>query len=94
MHDRTRIKRCRNSSISTHILEGKVFEMIREIMLDPMKLRFCIDRGDALDDRSIGRRLSRLAGEIAGLEDERRRIIDQYAIEEITGEAYIAANRG
>jgi site-specific DNA recombinase len=93
MHDRTRIKRCRNSSISTHILEGKVFEMIREIMLDPTKLRFCIDRGDALDDRSIGRRLSRLAGEIAGLEDERRRIIDQYAVEQTTGEAYIAANR-
>jgi site-specific DNA recombinase len=93
LHDRTRIKRCRNSSISTHILEGKVSEMIRETMLDPTKLRFCIDINGGLDDRSIGRKLSRLAGEIAGLEDERRRIIDQYAVDQITGEEYIAANR-
>jgi hypothetical protein len=28
MHDRTRIERCHNSEIGTHILEGKVFEMI------------------------------------------------------------------
>jgi Recombinase zinc beta ribbon domain len=35
MHDRTRIERCRNSEIGTHILESKVLELIREIMLDP-----------------------------------------------------------
>jgi hypothetical protein len=29
--------------IGTHILEGKVFEMIRETMLDPGKLRGCIE---------------------------------------------------
>jgi hypothetical protein len=51
MHDRTRIERCRNSEIGTHILEGKVFELIREIMLDPGKLRGCIDTGGRLDDR-------------------------------------------
>jgi hypothetical protein len=44
MHDRTRIER-RNSEIGTHILEGKVFEMIREIMLDPGKLRGRINGG-------------------------------------------------
>jgi hypothetical protein len=43
MHDRTRIERCRNSEIGTHILEDKVFELIREIMLDPGKLRGCTD---------------------------------------------------
>ena len=31
----------RNSEISTHILERHVFEMIRETMLDPGKLRGC-----------------------------------------------------
>jgi hypothetical protein len=62
-------------------------------MLLRAKLHFCIDRADTLDDRSIGRKLSRLAGEIAGLEDERRRIIDQYAVDQITGEEYVAANR-
>ena len=51
MHDRTRIERCRNSEIGTHILEGKVFELIREIMLDPGKLRGCIDTGGRLTTR-------------------------------------------
>jgi hypothetical protein len=55
MHDGTRIERCRNSEIGTHLLEGKVFEMIREIMLDPAKLRGCIDTGGRLDDRSISK---------------------------------------
>ena len=61
MHDRTRIERCRNAEIGTHILEGKVFELIREIMLDPGKLRGCIDTGGRLDDRSIARELARIA---------------------------------
>ena len=39
MHDRTRLERCRNIGDQNHILEGKVFELIREIMLDPAKLR-------------------------------------------------------
>src|SRR5262252_8605148 len=56
MHDRTRIERCSNSRIGTHILEGKVFEMIRETMLDPLKLRDCIPSG-GLDDRSLARKL-------------------------------------
>jgi hypothetical protein len=46
--------------IATHILEGKVFEMIRETMLDPVKLRLCIDSGGGLDDRSTARELPAL----------------------------------
>jgi site-specific DNA recombinase len=66
MHDRTRIERCRNSEIGTHILEGKVFEMIQKIMLDPGKLRGCIDTGGRLDDQSIARELARVAGRDQG----------------------------
>ena len=93
MHDRTRIERCRNAEIGTHILEGKVFEMIREIMLDPGKLRGSIDTGGRLDDQRIARELARTAGDIKALEEERRRIIGQYAAEEMAGEEYITANR-
>jgi hypothetical protein len=92
MHDRTRIERCRNSEIGTHILEGKVFEMIGEIMLDPGKLRGCIDTGGRLDDQSIARELARIAGEIRALDEERRQLIGRYAAEQITGEACITAN--
>ncbi len=93
MHDRTQIERCRNSEIGTHILEGKVFEMIRQIMLDPGKLQGCIDIGSELDDRSIARELARVAAKFSALEDERRRIIGRYAAGQMTGEEYIAANR-
>ena len=81
MHDRTRIERCRNAEIGTHILEGKAFELIREIMLDPGKLRGCIDTGGRLDDQSIARELARIAGEIRALDEERRRLIGRYAAE-------------
>jgi hypothetical protein len=93
MHDRTRIERCRNSEIGTHILEGKVFELIREIMLDPGKLRGCIDAGGRIDDQSVARELARVAGEISALDEERRRLIDRYAAEQMAGEDYISANR-
>jgi hypothetical protein len=93
MHDRTRIERCRNSEIGTHILEGKVFEVIREIMLDPGKLRGCIDTGGRLDDQSIARELARVAGAIRALDEKRRHLINRYAAEQMTGEAYITANR-
>ena len=93
MHDRTRIERCRNSEIGTHNLEGKVFELIREIMLDPGKLRGCIDTDGRLDDQSIARELARVAGEIRACDEQRRRLIGRYVAEEIGGEEYIAANR-
>jgi DNA invertase Pin-like site-specific DNA recombinase len=93
MHDRTRIDRCRNSQIGTHILESKAFEMIREIMIDPAHLRRCVTGGARSDHRNLGRRLVRIAEKISSLEDERRSIIDAYAAEHITGDEYIAANR-
>jgi site-specific DNA recombinase len=92
-HDRTRIERCRNSVISTHILEGKVFEMIRDTMLDPGKLRCCIESGVGLDDRSTAQELTRVARKIGALDDERRTLISRYAADQMTGDEYIAANR-
>jgi hypothetical protein len=68
MHDRTQIERCHNSEIGTHILEGKIFEMIREIMLDPEKLRGCISTGIGLNHRSTARKLARVAGKMSALD--------------------------
>jgi hypothetical protein len=39
------------------ILEGKVFEMIRETMLDPARLRVCIEGQGGLDDLAANRAL-------------------------------------
>jgi site-specific DNA recombinase len=93
MHDRTRIERCRNSEIGTHILEGKVSELIREIMLDPAKLRGCIDTDGKLADQHIARELAHVAAELGELDEKRRRLINQYAAEQMAGEEYITANR-
>jgi hypothetical protein len=92
-HDRTQIERCRNSEIGTHILEGKVFEMMREIMLDSGSLCGCISNGGGLDDRSTARELARVARKISTLDQERRQMIDRYAADQMTGEEYISANR-
>jgi hypothetical protein len=91
-HDRAQIERCRNSEISTHILEGHVFEMIRETMLDPGKLRGCVETNAGIDDKSTARELT-VAQKIGALDLERRQLIDQYAADPMTGDKYIAANR-
>ena len=92
-HDRAQIERCRNSEISTHILEGQVFEMMRETMLDPGKLRGCVESGVGLDDQSTAQELTRVAQKIGALDRERRELISSYAADQMTGDEYIAANR-
>jgi hypothetical protein len=71
-HDRAQIERCRNSAISTHILEATIFEMIRETMLDPGKLRGCVESGAGLGDRTTARELASVARKIGALDQERR----------------------
>jgi site-specific DNA recombinase len=93
VHDRTQIERCTNSRMNTHILEGKVFEMIRETMLDPAKLRGCIEGAAGLDDGSAARQLATVARKIGALDQERRQLIERYAADQMTGDEYISANR-
>jgi site-specific DNA recombinase len=92
-HDRRQIERCQNSEISTHILEGHVFEMIRETMLDPGRLRGCVEGGAGLDDQSTARELASVARKIGALDQERRELISRYVADQMTGDEYIAANR-
>jgi hypothetical protein len=92
-HDRTQIERCRNSEISTHILESHVIQMTSETMLDPIRLRGCVETGAGMDDRSTAQELTRVAQKIGALDNERRELIERYAVDRITGDEYIAANR-
>jgi site-specific DNA recombinase len=43
MHARENVNRCRNPEIATHLLEDAVFGIIQEHMLDPLKLRGCVE---------------------------------------------------
>lgn len=95
MHDLKRIARCYNSEISTHILENKVFEMIRDTMLDERKLRACVDWAADMDggnDRKIKRPLAQIAQRSAAIEDERRHMIDLYASDRLAKAEYVKAN--
>src|SRR5262249_11365416 len=62
-------------------------------LLDPAALRGCIKNEPRRDDQRVARDLARIAGHIRGLDEERRRIIELYAREEMGGEEYIAAHR-
>jgi hypothetical protein len=93
MHDRTQIEHCTNSSIATHILEAEACRLIAETMIDAGKLRGCMKAADGADDRSTARKLSLIARKISALDHERRRLIDQYAADQMPGEDYIQANR-
>jgi hypothetical protein len=79
--------------ISTHFLEGQVFEMIRATMLDPGKLRGRIEIGSGPDDRSTAPDLASIARKIGALDHDRRELISRYAADQMTNDEYTAANR-
>jgi hypothetical protein len=94
MHART-IERCRNPEIATHLLETKVFEMIRDIMLDPRKLRECMDffsDADRPDHRTVTGQLTRVQNRATAVETEKKHLIDLYAADELSEEAYVNRN--
>jgi DNA invertase Pin-like site-specific DNA recombinase len=91
-HDPSQQERCGNSRIGTHILEGKVFELISETMTNPGKLRACMPRGEG-DDQATTKALRRIAFEIGAIDEERRQLNYRYAANETSGEAFIAASR-
>jgi hypothetical protein len=62
-------------------------------MLDPGKLRGCIEGSAGIDDRTTARELTRVAGKMGALDHERRELISRYAADQMTGDEYIAANR-
>jgi hypothetical protein len=69
--------------------------MIREVMIDPRKLQKCIEAADNADNgrrRTIQRRLATIAARISAIGDERRRMIQQYATDQMPQDAYVNAN--
>jgi site-specific DNA recombinase len=86
-------QRCRNVRVESNIFDGTVVEMIRAVMFDPDRLGRCIESGSRVDDPSAAAELSRIAGEINGLNDKRRAIFEAYATEQMNTEEYIAASR-
>jgi hypothetical protein len=94
-HSRYRLDFCRNSEIATHVLEDKVFELIRDVMVDPRKLRACFKftaLPDSADGQEVRRQLARIAARIEEIGNERRRMFELYAADQLTRDAYINRN--
>jgi hypothetical protein len=68
-------------------------QMIRETMVDPGKLRGCVESTGGMDEQSTARELTKVAQKIGALDPERRQLIDRYAADQMTNDEYIAANR-
>jgi hypothetical protein len=81
-----------NSRIATHILEGKVFELISETMSDPGKLRGCMSERTT-NSAGTTKALHRIAKKIGALDDERRQLNYRYAADHMSGDEFIAASR-
>jgi hypothetical protein len=77
------------------VLEDKVFKLIREFMLDPRKLRRCFKftaLSDNNDTQKAKGELARIAVRIDEIGNQRRRMIELYASDEVARDAYINAN--
>jgi site-specific DNA recombinase len=94
-HARDRIERCRNPEIATHLLEDKVFELIRDVMLDPLKLRGAMaeteDNGRG-GRRHFERRLAKIVASVAAIEEQKRHLIELYASDHLAEAEYVAQN--
>jgi len=90
-----RITRCHNPEVATHLLEGRVMEMIRDTLLVPEKLQMCIEglergRNDKRD--SLARKLERFTARITSAEAEKQKSIELYAAGALAKDAYVAIN--
>jgi site-specific DNA recombinase len=90
------IKRCDNPEVKGQLLENCVFAAIEQVMLDPAKLRECMDyfKEDARDaGERIEKELRAIDGRLADLEAKKQRIIDIYLSGDLSRDGYAAKNR-
>jgi hypothetical protein len=89
------VKKCHNKEIKSEILEAKTFTMIREWMLDPAKLRECMDffRGKTQAAQlRVERRLKRIDELIKENTLKKKRVIDLYASGTLNQNGYVEKN--
>jgi hypothetical protein len=89
------VKRCDNPEIKGTLLEGRVLAMVKEVMLDPAKLRECMDffREDArAAELRLEKEVKAVNGRLEALHEQKRRIIDLYASGDLSRDGYVAKN--
>jgi hypothetical protein len=91
-HDPAIAAPCHNSMVSTHILDAKIVELIRDTLLDPEKLRSCI-QGQANLPQDEGREAEWIAAELRQLDEDRCQLQKLYATGKMSKTQYVGASR-
>lgn len=82
---------CRNPEVATHLLESRVFGMIKEAMADPAKLQqyiYEIKDKPGLTQIGIEKQLNDIEQKMKKLNEEKRHVLDSYAIGRINRREY------
>jgi site-specific DNA recombinase len=90
------VQRCTSRQIKGTLLEGRVLAMVKEVMLDPAKLRECMDffREDArAAELRLEKQVKAVNGRLEALHEQKRRIIDLYASGDLSRDGYVEKNR-
>jgi site-specific DNA recombinase len=92
----SQISRCTNREIKGPLLEGRVLAMVKDVMLDPAKLRERMDffREDArAAELRLEKEVKAINGRLEALHEQKRRIIDLYASGDLSRDGYVEKNR-
>ena len=94
-HTTEALEHCHNKEIATHLLEDKVFELIRHNVLDEARLREHIEllrTATQPDHRPIEAALLRIARELRDIDEHKRLSIDMYVAGRSSEEVYVNEN--
>jgi site-specific DNA recombinase len=96
MHTDERAERCHNPEVSAAVLEPFVFSLVRDIMLDPSRIRSCMGlfAKARTSELRIERQIDDIDTRLRAIEREKKRIVDIYASGDLPRETYVAKNRG
>jgi hypothetical protein len=89
------LEHCHNKEIATHLLEDKVFELIRDNVLDEPRLREHIEllkTAAQPDHPPIETALLRIARELREIDEQKRLSIDMYVAGRSSEEVYVNEN--
>jgi site-specific DNA recombinase len=92
----SQINRCTNPEVKGTLLEARVVAMVKEIVLDPARLRECMDffREDArAAELRLEKEVKAINGRLEALHEQKRRIIDIYASGDLSRDGYVEKNR-
>ena len=92
----SQIDRCYNPQVKSELLETRVLSMVKDVLLNPERLRECMDfsKEDTWQaDLEIEKELKSIHESLTFLREKKSRIIDVYASGDLSRDAYVEKSR-